>query len=91
MSTTRIHTSMRNFPAFRLAARTLTLAAVIPAVAQAHPGHDGHELTWDMSHLAQYPWATLGCFAAVGGIVWLAGRAVRIRADRSRGARVKIR
>jgi hypothetical protein len=27
----------------------LTLAAVLPTVALAHPGHDGHELTWELS------------------------------------------
>jgi hypothetical protein len=32
-----------------LAPAFLTLGAVLPTVALAHPGHDGHELTWDVS------------------------------------------
>ena len=24
-------------------------------LAQAHPGHDGHDFTWDFGHLAAYP------------------------------------
>ena len=42
-----------------------------PSLLQAHPGHDGHEFTWDFSHLAAYPLATIGCFASVAAIVWL--------------------
>ena len=38
---------------------------------QAHPGHDGHELTWDFSHLAAYPLATMGCFASVAAVAWI--------------------
>jgi hypothetical protein len=74
-----------------LVARLLVSVAALPVIAHAHPGHDGHELTWDMRHLAAYPWATLGCFAAIGGIAWLAGRIVRIRAERVRAARAKVR
>jgi hypothetical protein len=39
---------------------------VTAALARAHPGHDGHDLTWDFSHLAQHPFATIGCAAVVG-------------------------
>jgi len=58
---------------------TLLLAfATLAAVAQAHPGHDGHELTWDLGHLAQHPLATVGWAAvlalAVGAGVWGARR-----------------
>ena len=43
-------------------------------LVHAHPGHEGHELTWDLSHLADHPLATLACFslmfaAGLGG--WL--------------------
>jgi hydrogenase/urease accessory protein HupE len=52
----------------------LTLAFVLSsAVVWAHPGHDDRELTWDFSHLAAHPFATLGglaVMAAAGGICW---------------------
>jgi hypothetical protein len=41
-------------------------------VAFAHPGHDGHELTWDFSHLADYPAATIGCVGLLIGTSWAA-------------------
>ena len=41
------------------------------SLVQAHPGHDGHELTWDFSHLAAYPLATVGCFASVAAVAWI--------------------
>ena len=50
---------MRNSFASRFASRVLLVLAALPAVAQAHPGHDGHELTWDLGHLAAHPFATL--------------------------------
>jgi hypothetical protein len=40
------------------------------AVAHAHPGHDGHELTWDLSHLADHPAATLGWVGLLAGLSW---------------------
>jgi hypothetical protein len=40
------------------------------AMAFAHPGHDGHELTWDFRHLADHPAATIGCFGLVIGASW---------------------
>jgi hypothetical protein len=81
---------MRKFPAFRPVARILVAAAMLPVIAEAHPGHEGHELTWDMRHLAAHPWATLGCFAVIGGVAWLAGAiAVRLRADHERAERSK--
>jgi hypothetical protein len=58
-------------------ARAVALSAVAflaASIAQAHPGHDGHELTWDLSHLAAYPVATFVCFAVFGAGVaggWL--------------------
>jgi hypothetical protein len=65
----------------RFAPRFLTvLAAALPAIARAHPGHDGHELTWDFGHLAAHPLATLVWLALAGGVVWLAARALRPRA-----------
>ena len=40
-------------------------------VASAHPGHDGHEVTWDFEHLAAHPVATLGCAVVVGVAAWV--------------------
>jgi hypothetical protein len=60
-------------------------------LAQAHPGHDGHDFTWDFGHLAAYPGATLLCFgflAAVVRGVWKltrpseeSAKLVRVRTD----------
>jgi len=47
----------------------------------AHPGHDGHELTWDFSHLAQHPFATMGCAAVVGAGVAVLLQVLRRRAE----------
>ena len=56
--------------------RPLLLIALFaaPALAQAHPGHDGdHSLEWDFGHLVAHPFATLACasvIAAAGWLVW---------------------
>jgi hydrogenase/urease accessory protein HupE len=45
------------------------------AVALAHPGHEGHTdggFTWDLSHLAAHPLATLS-FAVLAGVAAYAG------------------
>ena len=49
------------------------------ALTYAHPGHDGHDLTWDFSHLAQYPVATIGCGIVLGAAVALALQVIRRR------------
>ena len=36
----------------------------------AHPGHDGHELTWDFGHLIEHPAATLGWAGLLAGLSW---------------------
>lgn len=46
-------------------------------LAQAHPGHEGHELTWDLGHLAGHPLATLGCAAVLVVAAWAAFRIAR--------------
>lgn len=62
------------------------------AVASAHPGHDGHELTWDFSHLAQHPFATMGCAAVVGAAVAMLMQVIRRRAElRAQSLRVSQR
>jgi hydrogenase/urease accessory protein HupE len=60
----------------RVLALTTSLLAA-PSLALAHPGHDGdHGLTWEFSHLAAHPFATVLCGAvlvtAVIGVAWLA-------------------
>ena len=53
----------------------LSLAAA--PVAFAHPGHEGHELTWDYGHLAAHPLATLGCFLAICVLAEIGWRCLR--------------
>ena len=52
----------------------LALAAVaLPVLAHAHPGHDGHDLTWDFATGAAHPlsgWDHLLAMVAVG--LWAA-------------------
>ena len=54
--------------------RFLTLAAfALPVLAHAHPGHEGHELTWDFTSGALHPlsgWDHLLAMIAVG--LWAA-------------------
>jgi urease accessory protein len=54
--------------------RFLALAAfVLPVLAHAHPGHEGHELTWDFSTGVAHPlsgWDHLLAMIAVG--LWAA-------------------
>ncbi len=57
--------------AFRRALVCFAAFVLISSPGRAHPGHDGHELTWDLSHLADFPLATLACFSLVGGAAWL--------------------
>ena len=56
------------------------LSAVFPALAQAHPGHDGHELTWDFQGGFLHPlsgWDHLG--AMIAGGLWAAQPGGRAR------------
>ena len=56
------------------------------SLLHAHPGHDGHELTWDFRHLATYPLASIGCVAVAvgcGGLAWYVVRRLIVsRSDR---------
>ena len=61
-------------PALALVAVTLALAPL----ARAHPGHDGHELTWDFGHLAAHPGATLVCFVVIALAGWTLWRETRV-------------
>jgi hydrogenase/urease accessory protein HupE len=75
---------MKNPSVCRCLLRISLVLAVLPAVAHAHPGHDGHELTWDLSHLAAHPFATLGWLALFGFGLWRAAKLVSSRAMRRR-------
>jgi hydrogenase/urease accessory protein HupE len=60
--------------------RFLALAAfALPVLAHAHPGHEGHELTWDFDHLVAHPTATLVCFAIFAAAGWAVWRVLRSR------------
>jgi urease accessory protein len=54
--------------------RFIALAAfALPVLAQAHPGHDGHDITWDFTSGAAHPlsgWDHLLAMIAVG--LWAA-------------------
>lgn len=53
--------------------RVLPLSAAFfttAALLRAHPGHDGHEFTWDFGHLANHPLATLGSVLVLTGAAW---------------------
>lgn len=60
-------------------AATLTFLALMPHAANAHPGHDGHELTWDFSHAMAHPVATGVSLAVVIAAIWLARIAFSMR------------
>ncbi|MDO8545689.1 MAG: hypothetical protein Q7S40_35040 [Opitutaceae bacterium] len=59
-------------------------------LAHAHPGHDGHELTWDFAHPIAHPASSAaGLFTgvAVAWIGWkLIHRLIAVRAQRTEGA-----
>ena len=58
--------------------RILALAVfTLPGLAQAHPGHDGQELTWDFNHLASHPVATFLCFGVLTLGGWASWRLMR--------------
>ena len=46
-------------------------------VSQAHPGHEGGEVTWDLtgSHLTAHPCATLICAIALTAGAWAGAQA----------------
>lgn len=55
------------------------------ALLRAHPGHDdGHELTWDLGHLAAHPLATAGCLAVLAAGAWVGVQLLRRGAEPAR-------
>jgi hypothetical protein len=73
---------MRNLTIVHFVVRLLGIA-VLPIVARAHPGHDGHELTWDFGHLAAHPLATLAWLTLFSAAIWGAVKLVRSSAASS--------
>lgn len=71
-----------------LAATVVFFASV--ALARAHPGHDGHDFTWDFGHLAAYPDATILCFGLLGLVVWGTWKIVRASAEAPKGVVVRV-
>lgn len=61
----------------------ISLAAA--PVAFAHPGHGGHELTWDYGHLAAHPIATLGCFLVIIALAEIGWHFLRPAAEAQTG------
>lgn len=71
---------------FRRTLSLVTFGSVLAAVAHAHPGHDGHEnggFTWDFSHLASHPFASLGCVALLAVLGWTVWSHLRTSHDRT--------
>ncbi len=81
----------------RRAFSSTTIFLATAVLVRAHPGHEGHELTWDLRHLAANPGATLCCFGVVGAAAWglwkmtrsaaPALKCVRVSADETRRRR----
>lgn len=72
----------------RSAAWLFSALLLSPALS-AHPGHDGHDFTWEMRHLAEHPVATLGCFGFLAAAMWIVWKlAQRTRAAADQGLRV---
>lgn len=63
--------------------RPLLIAAalILPAVAHAHPGHEGdHDFVWDFAHLVSNPLATIACVSLLVAAGWGVSRLVKSRA-----------
>ena len=49
-----------------------------PALAHAHPGHDGdHDFVWDFGHVVSHPFATLAWAALIAGVGLLVWRLIK--------------
>lgn len=61
------------------------LLLVSTGTVWAHPGHDdGHELTWELGHLAAHPLATFACVFLLGAAVWAGVQLLRPAASAQR-------
>ena len=74
----------------RLRSLLVATAFALPALAHAHPGHDGdHDLVWDFDHLAAHPMASFLCALVLTVGAWnvalfLASRRAKSRSVESR-------
>ena len=75
---------------FRRALTPTALFLATAVLARAHPGHDGHDFTWDFGHLTAYPDATILCFGLLGLVVWGTWKMVRASAEAPKGAVVRV-
>jgi len=65
--------------ALRLSA--FAVVFLLPALAQAHPGHEGdHGFGWDFNHLQKHPYATFVCGILLYATGWIAWRLLARRA-----------
>jgi hydrogenase/urease accessory protein HupE len=74
----------------RLRLRFLPLAGLLaaPALAFAHPGHEGgHDFEWDFGHFASHPLATTLCVAVLAISVWAVWRLVKSKPAAARASR----
>jgi hydrogenase/urease accessory protein HupE len=68
--------------------RPLLLIALfaVPALAFAHPGHDGdHDFGWDFGHLAAHPVATLACATVLVAAAWGVARLLKSSSSKTQG------
>ena len=66
--------------------RPLLLIALfaVPALAFAHPGHDGdHDFGWDFEHLVTHPVATLACAVVIGAAGWALWRLLKSPSEKT--------
>jgi hydrogenase/urease accessory protein HupE len=71
--------------------RSLLIATAFaaPALAYAHPGHDGdHDFVWDFGHLVSNPLATIAGVSLLAAAAWGVRRLVQSRPAR-KAERVK--
>ena len=67
-------------------------AALLATVtwAEAHPGHDGHDFSWDFRHLADHPDATILCFGVIGAVAWVVWKVTSARSEDPKVSPVRI-
>ena len=77
-------------PILRRAVAPIAVFLSTAVLAQAHPGHDGHDFTWDFGHLAAYPDATILCVGVVGVVIWGTWKIFRASAEAPKGVVVRV-
>jgi len=74
----------------RLRSLLVATAFALPALAYAHPGHDGdHDFVWDYEHLAAHPLATVLCFIVLTVGAWNVWLFLRSRRAKARSVEVR--